>query len=267
MPLRVPLPVPLPVLSRRRGFTLVELLVVIGIIAVLIAILIPTLARAREASVRVNCLSNLRELGTSYRMYANQYRDRVPLGYWGGQKQANFMIHINENDGFVSGSYYTLMGLLYQAGLMKSPKALYCPAEPLDRFSFNTPENPWPPREPLAAGGQNQNTRCGYGSRPTVNWIENGLWPEYMSVLTRYKHHAILADLVSNTGFITRRHRKGVNVYYADGSARWVDLKALRNDLNGVANVIFPFDSAYDANMLNNEGAPRSGVWRRFDEQ
>ena len=63
---------------RRTGFTLVELLVVIGIIALLIAILLPSLSAARESAASVKSLSNLRNLGVGLQQYKNANRGFYP---------------------------------------------------------------------------------------------------------------------------------------------------------------------------------------------
>ena len=69
------------VMHRDRGFTLIELLVVIGIIAILAAILLPALSRAREAARGKSCTNNLKQMGAVFRMYAGENRGDFPLRF------------------------------------------------------------------------------------------------------------------------------------------------------------------------------------------
>ena len=69
---------------RDDAFTLMELLIVITIIAILAALLLPSLKNMREAGRRLKCMNNLRQCGVAIRMYAQEEsQQRLPMGYWG----------------------------------------------------------------------------------------------------------------------------------------------------------------------------------------
>jgi|WetSurMetagenome_2_1015567.scaffolds.fasta_scaffold469081_1 prepilin-type N-terminal cleavage/methylation domain-containing protein len=68
-------------MQKRKGFTLIELLVVVAIIAVLVAMLLPAMKRARETARTVLCQSNLKQLGTLFQMYMDQNSDWLPAAY------------------------------------------------------------------------------------------------------------------------------------------------------------------------------------------
>src|SRR5688572_14108756 len=101
--------------ARGRGFTLVELLIVIGLIALLISLLIPALSRAREQSNRVKCMANLRTLGQAMFLYAANHKDRLPNCNPPGQ--ATNAVAADR----------ALLGLAHN--YVRSPKVFHCPSD------------------------------------------------------------------------------------------------------------------------------------------
>jgi prepilin-type N-terminal cleavage/methylation domain-containing protein len=115
---------------RRRGFTLVELLVVIGIIAVLVGILVPALTGARKSANRIKCLSNQRQLATALISYASENKGYFPQMFSGVNVSLTWYTWYIEAESYrnpyLDQGWFGL-GMLYRRKYIKDPQAFYCP--------------------------------------------------------------------------------------------------------------------------------------------
>ena len=197
------------------GFTLIELLVVISIIAVLIGVLLPALAAARDAAKLTACGQNLRQVGIGIHTYANDHAARIPAdddpslfdpgrGYFGPTHPTNAI--------YLETPIDRLVGLgLTLPGYLDDERAMFCP----DDDSTN-------PTEELAKVRDRSDTASSsyfYRQRPPGS---RGVIDDLGSVAPNLKATALAMDANSlitlfEGGFNTNHDNRTVNVVFTDG--------------------------------------------------
>ena len=128
------------ILKQNKAFTLIELLVVIAIIAILAALLLPALAAAKRKAQRINCVSNLKQVGIAFRLWEGDNQDRYPMAVSTLQNGAKEKIFCAANTVEPTTTTYGLTNVfVVMSNELSTPKVLFCPSDNSRTATTNFP--------------------------------------------------------------------------------------------------------------------------------
>jgi prepilin-type N-terminal cleavage/methylation domain-containing protein/prepilin-type processing-associated H-X9-DG protein len=237
-----------------RGFTITELLVVVGLIAVLISLLMPAISRARAAANAARCLCNLRQMATAWTMYVNESKGRLPeyqwttplspdvawQAYWPGILDrfrvrgdailcptAGEVIPFNQNKGYGNAVYawtgkYSAPGSVARLNTVTWRDSSYGYNRYLtvaEAFGTSGRITKVGSVKPLS------NVPLFFDSVFADARPPNGTEPLPVAAPPNLRGDSLPANAPEHWRFLIARHGRGINVALGDGSARWLPLE------------------------------------------
>jgi prepilin-type N-terminal cleavage/methylation domain-containing protein len=252
-------------MSRKAAaFTLIELLVVIGIIAVLISILLPTLAKVRQQALNTNCASNLRQIVTACHTYASEHKGFLPPRFREGvQSYLQPLYTYFVQDVQVSQPWPRYgMGLLWERKYLRPEGVFYCPggrAHPDHNLDFFP--KPW-----LSA---NTNYRTSYSYNPhyalkTPGDTNSPKLTAYPRLSKFPRKKVLVTDLIRNHQKVSHygggERTASWNLAFSDGHVVLIKSKLLFDEMAKSTRV---GDVGVDG---GNPSQTSNANWRDFDD-